>query len=123
MVASLGGPADLVDRPDAYLAAAPVAFDVPAARGGTVLAIDTRALGLAVVALGGGRTSAEQRIDHAVGLDRLAPRGARVQKGEPIARVHAASRDAAAAACETVARAYHVGEGVPEAPPLVERIT
>src|SRR6218665_1963314 len=34
MVAELGGPADLLDRPDAYLAAAPVVVPVPAPRAG-----------------------------------------------------------------------------------------
>jgi thymidine phosphorylase len=63
MVACLGGPRDLLERPGAYLAQAPVVRDVPAPRGGFVSAIDTRAIGLAVVALGGGRTAPDQAID------------------------------------------------------------
>ena len=69
MVAALGGPRDLLERPDRYLARAPVVQDIAAAEEGIVAAIDTRALGLAVVALGGGRVRVEDRIDPAVGLD------------------------------------------------------
>jgi thymidine phosphorylase len=122
MVACLGGPGDLLERPDAYLARAPVIVDVPAPRAGFVTAIDTRALGLAVVALGGGRTSPEQVIDPAVGLDRFAPLGARLARAEPLARVHAASREAAQAAAQSVARAYTIGDAAAAAPVLVERI-
>jgi thymidine phosphorylase len=122
-VTGLGGPADLLERPDAHLARAPVVLDVPAPGGGFVSAIDVRSLGLAVVALGGGRTSPGQAIDPAVGLDRFAELGARVARGEPLARVHAASREAAQAAARTIAQAYTIAEVAPAAPVLIERIT
>ena len=122
MVASLGGPADFLDRPGAYLASAPVVLDVPAARDGIVTAIDTRAVGFAVVTLGGGRTTPEQSVNPAVGLDRLLPVGARVRRGDPIARVHAAGRDAAQVAAATVTGAFSIADQAPKAPPLIERI-
>ncbi len=122
MVASLGGPADFLDRPGAYLASAPVVVDVPAAQDGIVSAIDTRAVGFAVVTLGGGRTAPEQSVNPAVGLDRLLPVGARVRRGDPIARVHAAGTDAAQVAAATVREAFSIGERAPDAPPLIERI-
>jgi thymidine phosphorylase len=122
MVASLGGPADLLDRPGTYLARAPVILDVPAPMAGIVMAIDTRAVGFAVVLLGGGRTAPEQTVDPAVGFDRLKPRGAPVAKGEPLARVHAANASAAAAAAATLVDAYEIGNQRPKVPPLVESI-
>lgn len=122
MVASLGGPADVLEKPDAYLAAAPVVVDVPAARDGIVTTIDTRAIGLAVVALGGGRTAPGQAIDPAVGLDRLTARGTRVRRNQPLARVHAADLDGAAAASLAVAAAYEIGDKAGSSPPLVGRI-
>jgi thymidine phosphorylase len=122
MAASLGGPRDLLERPDAHLVNASIVRDVPSVRDGHVTTIDTRALGFAVVALGGGRTAPDQAIDHAVGLDRLVPRGARVRRGEPIARVHAASDDAAARAVEAVVRAFAFGDAPPTLPRLVERL-
>jgi len=123
MVASLGGPADLIEKPDAHLARAPVVVDVPSARAGYVTAIDTRALGLAVVALGGGRTDPAQAIDPAVGFDRLAGNGMKLAAGDLLARVHAADRDAAAAAARAVISAYAIGDAAPAASTLVERVT
>ena len=58
-------------------------------------AIDTRALGLAVVELGGGRRRASDAIDHAVGLEHLLGLGASVEPDTPLARIHAADRDGA----------------------------
>ncbi len=96
MVAALGGPADLLERPEAYLPRAPTTRAVPAPRDGAVAAMDVRALGLAVVELGGGRRRADDAVDPAVGLDAMVPLGRRVALGEPLCLVH--GRDAAA--CE-----------------------
>ncbi len=123
MVASLGGPADLLEKPEAYLAKAPVVTDVLAVRAGFVTAIDTRALGLAVVALGGGRTDPAQAIDPAVGLDQLAGFAVKVAAGDRLARVHAADRDAAAFASRAVASAYMIADAAVAAPALIERVT
>ena len=96
MVAALGGPADFMEKPEKHLKAAPLVRPVMAERAGTVTAIDTRAIGIAVVALGGGRMRAEDAIDHSVGFSRLAGLGAEVGPDAPLALVHA--RDEAAAA-------------------------
>ena len=122
MVASLGGPRDFLDTAATRLARAAVIRDVPSPKAGTVLAIDTRAVGFAVVALGGGRTAPEQSVDASVGFDRLRPRGARVDAKEPLARVHAADPARAEVAAAALAAAYTIGEGQPQAPLLVERI-
>lgn len=122
MVACLGGPMDFMERPDRYLATAPVIVEVAASRDGYVTAIDTRELGLAVVALGGGRTAPDQAVDPAVGLDRLASLTQSVRAGTPLARVHAASADAARQAVLAVTRAYVIGNAPLVRPELIERI-
>jgi len=122
MVASLGGPTDLLERPDAHLAHAPVVVEAMSTREGFITAIDTRAIGLAVVALGGGRTRPDQAIDPAVGLDRLAARAARIRAGDLLARVHAATPDAAQAAAQAVQNAYSIGNAPPPMPSLVEKV-
>jgi len=122
MVAGLGGPPDLLERPDTHLAKAPVIADVPAPRAGFVTAIDTRALGLAVVAQGGGRTAPDQAIDPAVGFDRLLPCGARAGRGDALARVHAATEEDAQQAVQAAIQAYSLGDAAPTPPPLIERI-
>ena len=95
MVKLLGGPADLVERPDAYLDRAPVVVEFKAMRSGVVSAFDTRSLGLAVVALGGGRLRSDQIIDPAVGLTDIVELGASVQRDEPLLRIHARTEAAA----------------------------
>jgi thymidine phosphorylase len=124
MVVALGGPSGLLEDPDRHLAKAPVVRDIAPAGDGVVSAIDTRALGLAVVALGGGRTRVEDRIDPAVGLTDLAGIDASVGRGRPLARVHARDEAGAAAATETVRRAYSIGDsGVAARPVVRDRVT
>ncbi len=118
MVSALGGPPDFVEHPTAHLPLAVVVKAAHPAEPGTVAAIDTRALGLTVVALGGGRTRAEDRIDPAVGLTELAGIGEEVGPNRPLCLVHARDDAAASAAIEDVRRAYRLG-GKPAPRPLV----
>jgi thymidine phosphorylase len=123
MVAGLGGPADLLERPSAYLQAAPVVAEATAQRGGWIGAVDTRVLGLAVVALGGGRSHPESAVDASVGLDRILPLGVEVRAGEPLARVHAADAAAAAHAVELVQAAFAIAGHAPALhSPVIERV-
>ena len=118
MVAALGGPTDFVERPEAHLPAAPVVLDV-AAGPGSVMAIDGRAIGLAVVALGGGRTRPADPVDPAVGFSDLAPIGADT-RARPIGIVHARSQEAAQAAAATLREAYLIGRvAPPNADPVI----
>ncbi|KAB0682711.1 thymidine phosphorylase [Aureimonas leprariae] len=124
MVAALGGPADFVERMDFHLPRAPIVAEVKADEAGFVVGVDARALGLAVVALGGGRTRPEDTVDHAVGLTDLASIGTRLEAGELLARVHARSAEAAEAAARTVRAAYRLaGEAPPTRPAVVARIS
>jgi thymidine phosphorylase len=69
MVVALGGPGDLLDHPARHLPAAKIRLPVLLDAAGYIQTVDARALGLAVVGLGGGRQLPDDRIDHAVGLD------------------------------------------------------
>ncbi|WP_280562970.1 thymidine phosphorylase [Chromohalobacter sp. 48-RD10] len=116
MVHGLGGPSDLAERPEHYLAPAPFTTDVVAPRTGTVNAIDTRALGLGVVELGGGRRNAGDTIDHRVGLSQIAALGQRVDAGQPLLRLHAASQANAEAIQRQLEAAFTLGEESSVAP-------
>ena len=121
MVAALGGPADLLERP--VLPAAPCVVPVAPARAGVVAAMDGRALGLAVVALGGGRTEAAQTIDVRVGFSDMAGIGEAVDASRPLCRVHAADAAAAGEAALRVRAAVTVADAAPPVPAAVrERI-
>jgi thymidine phosphorylase len=108
MVAALGGPADVLR--DACLPRAPVCRAVPAPHAGWVAAMDTRALGLAVVELGGGRRRPGDTVDPRVGLAGVRHVGRRVETGEPLAWVHAADEAAAARAAGAVAAAFSLAQ-------------
>ena len=98
MVAGLGGPKNVLSPRFAGLALAPVVLDVPAPASGFVAAMDTRAIGLAVIALGGGRLRASDGVDARVGFSHVLAIGSAVQAGAALARVHARDREAALAA-------------------------
>jgi len=124
MVALLGGPADVLEAPGRHLAAATVqrAVPVPAAASGQRLhGVDTRALGLAVIRLGGGRAQAGDRIDPAVGFSDFLPLGACADAALPLATVHAATTadaDAAVAAVQA-ACTWCDAQAAWEGPPLL----
>jgi thymidine phosphorylase len=89
MVAGQGGPADLIEHPGRHLPEAKVVRPAPAASGGWVAHMDTRALGMTVVRLGGGRASVSDTIDPSVGLTDLPDVGDRIEAGQPLCVVHA----------------------------------
>ncbi len=120
MVRALGGPADVLN--DAQLPTAPVQRAVPAPRAGVVASQDTRALGLAVVALGGGRLRPGDAVDPRVGLAAVRPRGHRVAAGEPLAVVHAADEAAAEQAVRAVQAAFTLADAAPAQPPAVQGV-
>jgi thymidine phosphorylase len=123
MTAALGGPADFMERPTKYLKAAPVIRDVMPDQAGTVAAIDTRAIGIAVVELGGGRMRAADPIDHSVGFTALAGLGAKSDPKTPLARVHAKDAASADRAAASLRAAYTIGEkSAPAGRVVYERI-
>ena len=119
MVAALGGPTDLLDDPDRHVAKAPVQRPAWWGCEGAIEAIDARALGLAIIELGGGRRRPDDRIDHRVGLSDVLSVGALVTKGQPFAMVHALSDTDADRAINTLRHAVtlsnsrHIGSVSP----------
>jgi thymidine phosphorylase len=100
MVAALGGPADLLERADHYLPAAPVTMPITPVENGYLAAVDARAVGNAIIELGGGRRRADDKLDLSVGFTDIAPIGTAVDRKRPLAVVHAASdADAQRAIC------------------------
>lgn len=121
MVSALGGPSDLMENMDTHLEAAPIVRDVTARRAGTIAAINTRGVGMAVVALGGGRRTPKDAIDYAVGFDQLAGLGTKISADTPIARIHARDETSAAEAARRLTEAYEM-RGEHEAHPLIAHV-
>ena len=123
MISVLGGPADFSDRPSHYLAAAPVRLTVDAPRSGWVTDMATRDIGLALVALGGGRRQASDTIDARVGFSQFVQLGQQVQAGEPLAVVHAADAASAEGARRTLQTLIQIGDAPVELTPvMVQRV-
>lgn len=124
MIAALGGPPDFVAAPWNHMERACVITDVVPADPGTVSHIDTRAVGLSVIGLGGGRSRPQDPVDHSVGLTNLATIGDEVGPDRPLAVVHARDRSAADRAAAALRSAYTVGGRASAAnAPVLERIT
>lgn len=123
MVAEQSGPVQFVDNWQRFLPEAPVIREIPAPASGYVAGWNGHALGLCVVDLGGGRHVETDPVDPAVGLSEVVPLGTWVEKGQPLARIHAAREAAADRAAAQVLNALGLSETAPEIPPLIhERI-
>jgi thymidine phosphorylase len=123
MVSALGGPDDFMKHSARYLTHAPVIRPCNAERSGHVTGMNAREVGIAVVALGGGRTHADDAIDASVGLTEVIDVGAQVRAGSLLCIVHAASDDDADQAIAILRRAIRIEEGPPAAKPVImERV-
>lgn len=121
MVAAQKGPADFIERIDSYLPAPMLSKAVYADRPGIVSAMDTRALGLAVVAMGGGRQRATDIIDYSVGLSEMITLGERADSQRPLAVIHAASEAHWQQAAQAVKASIRLSDSAPAATPVVYR--
>jgi pyrimidine-nucleoside phosphorylase len=86
LVQAHGGRLDF-GRADCGLEVAPVAGVVAAPRAAYLAAVDGSEIGMAIVDLGGGRQSKEDRVDPAVGLRWLGRPGEQHRVGEPVVEV------------------------------------
>ncbi len=119
MVTAQGGASGLVDNPAACLPAAMVIRPVFADHDGFITAIDTKTVGTTVVALGGGRQTAEDTIDLAVGVSNLLGLGVRVDSHVPLAVIHAANEGSWEQAAKLLRSAFRIGQVPGEALPAV----
>jgi pyrimidine-nucleoside phosphorylase len=121
IVAAQGGDVRVVDDP-AQLPRAPCQVPVPSPADGWVRDVDPRAIALAALRLGAGRTRAEDPIDPAVGIGSLVKVGTGVTRGQPLALVHARDAAAATLAATAVAAAIAIGDQPVAPPPLIDEI-
>ncbi|MDP6706569.1 MAG: thymidine phosphorylase [Alphaproteobacteria bacterium] len=119
MARALGACVDPIQDRGRCLPVAPVQRPAPALRSGIVTSMDARALGLAVVELGGGRKRPNDSVDPSVGLSEVAAIGAVVQAGDPLAIVHARDAADAEAAAASLQAAVEIGATAPPDRPVV----
>lgn len=119
MVAAQGGPVNILEKPGLHLPAAAIARPVFSDRSGYVTAVDTKAVGTAVVQLGGGRRRAADTIDPAVGLASICSLGQQLDKHTPLAVVHAATETGWEIAATQLKAAVQLGRESPAIPPVI----
>jgi pyrimidine-nucleoside phosphorylase len=118
IVKSQDGDPRVVREPD-RLPSAPKKKLVRAKKSGWVRGIDAREVGLACMALGAGRTRADQEIDPAVGAILEAKVGSKVAAGGTLATLHVRNDAQARAAVDRVRKAYDISTRRVSEPKLV----
>ena len=100
MVIALGGPdnfcalaPELLPKANLVVPYYPPIKDLQLEQPAFIKSIDGRALGNAVIALGGGRVRPQDAIDHAVGFSQVAAIGAQVSAEQPLLLIHAQSEE------------------------------
>ena len=122
MVTGLGGPADLLEKPQHYLPQAPLVKAIVAPQAGYVCAMDVRGIGLSLVSLKAGRSKADDPIDYAVGLSAMVQIGDYVEQGQPLAMAHVRNDDQLALVNQQLLKAIQLAPDVCVAQPLIKEI-
>ena len=119
MIAALGGPADFVADPARHLPGAAVERAVLPDGPGYVAGMDAKEIGLALVALGGGRTRPDEVIDFGVGITHVAAVGAAVGPDAPLCVVKARTEADWEAAAARIRGAVRVTGSAPAPLPSI----
>ena len=121
MVSAQGGNIAVFDDPAAFHHPGETAV-VEAWENGYISAMDTTKLGWAVQRTGAGREKADEPVDPHAGIEFHAHRGARVERGQPIAVIYATTEAMLRESSELVREAIIISNVWPEFVPLVTRI-
>jgi pyrimidine-nucleoside phosphorylase len=107
LIRAQNGNADVVSD-YALMPTAPVQVDctIVGGKGGFVSDINGRTVAEACKLMGAGRARKSDQIDLGVGVVLLAKIGSKVEPGQPIARIHANTKESAETAKSTLARAF-----------------
>jgi thymidine phosphorylase len=114
-----GGDPKVCDKPEMLLSKDLVEIPIMAAAAGSIGAIDTYAVGSAICEIGGGRTRAEDKVDHAVGYACTAKIGDKVKKGEAVGILYCHTQNQADWISEKLQNAYKIAKEIPERTKLI----
>ncbi|MEY4609224.1 MAG: hypothetical protein RL625_1441, partial [Gemmatimonadota bacterium] len=124
IVEAQGGDPRVVDDPWGVMPPAPITHTVAAPRAGVVQRVEPRAIGAAIIALGGGRSHTDDVIDPSVGVMVQVRPGQEVRTGDPLLVVHAGDGARLTAALEILAGTVPIGTARPLPRPLLShRVT
>ena len=119
MIEAQSGDPSVVESPSKLPSTAHT-VDVLADAAGVVTAIDALEIGLSAVAMGAGRTRADQDVDHAVGIELCCRRGEPIEAGQPLAVLHVHDPEASDEIAVRVRKAFTLDpDGAAEEPPTI----
>ncbi len=118
IIEAQGGNPAVVEDP-AILPQAAIVEVYEAPRAGTVTRVEPRAIGRAVVQMGGGRQKVDDVVDPSVGFVISVRPGDKVRKGEPLASIFARNDEGVAIARAALDQSIVIGTGKAEVLPLV----
>ncbi len=118
MVRLQAGDTKVLDDPS-LLQPAEIKEEFPASESGWLAKTDAETIGRAVLSLGAGRKTVNDNIDHAVGISNIAKAGEQVEKGQPLAVVHANSRASCSEATRYLEKGFSVSNRPITPPPVL----
>lgn len=121
MIEELGGDTRYVDDPHLLVRVNRIVPVYPK-RSGFIGHIDTKQLGMAALCLGAGRESANDAIDHAVGIQMQVRYGDFVNKDEPLAMLYVNESGLLDTAIDKVTTAISISDEKPDQIPLIYKL-
>jgi len=121
IIIAQGGNRGVIDDYSLF-AQAPVVVPITAEKGGYVHAIDSRAIGYALVRIKAGRMVVNDTIDYGAGALLYSKIGDKVVAGQKIGEVHAANKEQAEEVANLIKAAYKINEMPKDKEPLIFEI-
>lgn len=119
MTVALGGPSDLIDKPERYLPDTPIMKPVFSKESGYINAINTREIGLCIIEMGGGRRHASDTIRYDVGFSQISGIGEKIDNKKPLCYIHAANEDQASEISKKIVNIFEIKDTPPVKGPVV----
>jgi pyrimidine-nucleoside phosphorylase len=117
-----GGDIKVCDAPEILFEKDLIEFEIKAEKSGFVAEVDTICVGEAISLIGGGRTRAEDGIDHAVGFACHAEIGGEIRAGDAIGVLFCRNANQADLISEKLRNAYKIGDEKPQKLELVREV-
>ncbi|BBE31116.1 pyrimidine-nucleoside phosphorylase [Tepiditoga spiralis] len=109
-----GGDSNVVDNPEEVLTISKDIVDFKAKKDGYIYTIDTEKVGIASMVLGAGRAKKEDEIDNSVGIKILKKLGAKVSKGDIIAKLYVSKISNVESSLSLLKEAYEIKNEKPD---------
>lgn len=117
-----GGDPSVCDDPGRLLDPTLEVVEITCDTDGFLAEADALKIGEAIVAIGGGRVKAEDKIDHAVGYSCEAKVGDELRRGQPLGRLYCRATGQADQIREKLRSAYKISQARPNPPDLIHAV-